>query len=52
MVIQNYSEGQKRVVIAGSDVLWGKGGQIFVVDMKEKGRYTTNRNVISEDLIP
>ena len=28
----------------------GKKGQIFIVDMKPKGRYTTTRNVINEDL--
>jgi len=25
-------------------------GQIFIVDMKQKGRYATIRNVINEDL--
>jgi len=27
-------------------------GQIFIVDMKEKGKYATIRNVISEDWTP
>lgn len=30
----------------------GKRGQIFIIEMKEKGRYATIRNVINEDLTP
>lgn len=33
-------------------IIGEKGGQIFIADMKEKGRYATIRNVINEDFIP